>query len=168
MQTGVNANTITTANNITNSANFVVNTSNNSNSNNNNSNDLELQDLDLKSYMDPAILLDTFPPVDMDMWHSYNSFLVEENLSNGLKLDHSHHHQTDGASSDSSSSSSSPTEIKEEHIDMECCFSSICPNDLIASEFALLANTTTTTTTNGKQQREQTAHYNNSTPFRAQ
>lgn len=39
---------------------------------------------------------------------------------------------------------------------MECCFSSICPNDLIASEFALLANTTTT----GKQ-REQTAHYNN-------
>lgn len=49
MQTGVNANTITTANNITNSANFVVNTSNNSNnsSNNNNSNDLELQDLDV-------------------------------------------------------------------------------------------------------------------------
>lgn len=47
MQTGVNANTITTANNITNSANFVVNTNSNNSNNNNNSNDLELQDLDV-------------------------------------------------------------------------------------------------------------------------
>lgn len=32
--------------------------------------------------MDPAILLDNFSPVDMDMWPTYNSFLGDENLSN--------------------------------------------------------------------------------------
>lgn len=37
--------------------------------------------------MDPAILLDNFSPVDMDMWPTYNSFLGDENLSNGLKID---------------------------------------------------------------------------------
>lgn len=62
--------------------------------------------------MDPAILLDNFSPVDMDMWHSYNSFLSDENLSNGLKMDHH-----DGTSSGvDSSSSASPTDIKEENI----------------------------------------------------
>lgn len=59
--------------------------------------------------MDPAILLDNFSPVDMDMWHTCNSFLNDDNLSNGLKMDH----HTDSANH---SIHSSPTEIKDENI----------------------------------------------------
>lgn len=58
--------------------------------------------------MDPAILLESFSPVDMDMWHTYNTFLNDENLSN-LKAEGGENH------SDSSSSSNS-NDIKEENI----------------------------------------------------
>lgn len=74
--------------------------------------------------MDPAILLDNFSPVDMDMWPTYNSFLGDENLSNaGLasaKMDpnavinsshvvnhvgcHHNHHSSSTAATPSSSS----------------------------------------------------------------
>ncbi|CAF0880318.1 unnamed protein product [Brachionus calyciflorus] len=69
----------------------------------------EFEDLDLKNYMDPTALIDTLSPNDMEIWNGYN-FFTEENINSSLKDD-----------------------IKEENIDMDCCFSSICPNDLINS-----------------------------------
>lgn len=69
--------------------------------------DLELQDDELKPYMDPALLLDTLSPEDMEMWHNYN-FFSDDNINSNSK---------DG--------------IKEENIEMDYCFTSICPNDLI-------------------------------------
>lgn len=70
--------------------------------------DLEINDFDLKPYMDPTILLDTFSADDMDIWQNYNLF-VDDNINSSLK-----------------------EQIKEENTDlMDCCFSSICPNDLI-------------------------------------
>ncbi|RNA28973.1 cyclic AMP-responsive element-binding 3 1 isoform X1 [Brachionus plicatilis] len=59
--------------------------------------------------MDPSALIDTLSPNDMDMWNGYN-FFSDENLTASIKDD-----------------------IKEENLDMDCCFSSICPNDLINS-----------------------------------
>ena len=59
--------------------------------------------------MDPSALIDTLSPNDMDMWNGYN-FFSDENLNHTIKDD-----------------------IKEENLDMDCCFSSICPNDLINS-----------------------------------
>lgn len=64
--------------------------------------------------MDPNILLDTFSAEDMDIWQSYNLF-VDENI-NSPQL--------------------SKDQIKQEESQnsadlMDCCFSSICPNDLI-------------------------------------
>ena len=58
--------------------------------------------------MDPSILLDTFSAEDIDIWQSYNLF-VDDNINSSIK-----------------------EQIKEENTDlMDCCFSSICPNDLI-------------------------------------
>lgn len=71
--------------------------------------DFELQDFDLKHYMDPSALIDTLSPNDMEMWNGYN-FFSDENINSSIKDD-----------------------IKEENLDMDCCFSSICPNDLINS-----------------------------------
>lgn len=62
--------------------------------------------------MDPALLLDTLSTEDMEMWHSYN-FFTDENQTNNNQND------------------SLKDEIKEENIDMDSCFSSICPNDLL-------------------------------------
>ena len=59
--------------------------------------------------MDPNILLDTFSAEDIDIWQSYNLFVDEHITSPHLK-----------------------EPIKEESADlMDCCFSSICPDDLI-------------------------------------
>jgi hypothetical protein len=83
-------------------------------------NDLELQDLDLKPYMDPALLLDALSPDDMEMWQCGGySFFPDDNLNT--------------VSVSTSGSSSYKDSIKEENIEMDYCLSSICPNDLLSN-----------------------------------
>ena len=61
--------------------------------------------------MDPALILDTLTPDDMEIWQcgGYN-FFNEDNLNASFR-----------------------DSIKEENIEMEYCLSSICPNDLLSN-----------------------------------
>ena len=58
--------------------------------------------------MDPALLLDTLSPDDMEMWQCGYNFFNEENVNSSFK-----------------------ESVKEENMEAEYCLSSICPNDLL-------------------------------------
>lgn len=88
--------------------------------------------------MDPSILLDTFSPEDMDIWQSYNLF-VDDSINSSIK-----------------------EQIKEENTDiMDCCFSSICPNDLINNSNNNLDTNTVTNTLPTKTELPGTNNNNN-------
>ena len=85
--------------------------------------------------MDPALLLDTLSPDDMEMWQcgGYNFFADDNNLNP---------HTSNGSASFKDS-------IKEENIEMDYCLSSICPNDLLSNmDQHLLSSTNTNPNTN--------------------